>query len=108
MSHSTPSVCTSWASNGQTRFIVRPAIEHYRCLQYFFPTTRSVRPVDTVTFFPTTILILKVGLEYFLHQAATDIIKILQDQPSTTTLSLKVGDTIQNALLYLADILKQT
>ena len=38
----------------------------------------------------------------FLKQAATDIITILTNPPSTTTPSLEAGDPVRNALLTLA------
>ena len=43
----------------------------------------------------------------FLCQAATDIIILLTDLPSTTTLNLQAGDTTKNALLELATILNR-
>ena len=41
----------------------------------------------------------------FLKSISTDIITLLTIPPSTTTLSLKAGDTTNNALLELATIL---
>ena len=43
----------------------------------------------------------------FLHQAATDIVDILKNPPSTTTPSLSAGDPVRNALLTLATQLKK-
>ena len=37
-----------------------------------------------------------------------DIVSILNDPPSTTALSLKVGDNTRNALLEIAKILNRT
>ena len=74
----------------------------------YFPNTKATRDVDTVTFFPTTVPFPKVNLEDFLRQAASDIVSLLQNPPSTTTPSLQAGDSIQNALLQLATILHRT
>ena len=49
-----------------------------------------------------------MGIDGFLRQAATDIISILTDPPSTTSIPLKAGDTVRNALLEVATILHQT
>ena len=65
------------------------------------------RQVDTVTFFQTVIPFPKVGIEDFLRQAENDIITILTDPPSTTTLKLQAGDPIRNGLLQLATLLKR-
>ena len=83
-------------------------MKHYCCLRAYFPKTRSERIVHTVKFFPSEIPIPKVGIEDFLQQAATDIISILQDKPSTTTLGLQIGDTTRNALLEISNILQRT
>ena len=74
----------------------------------YFSETRSTWPVDTLTFPPSKVPIPKVNLEDFLQQAATNIVSILQDPPSTTKLGLKAGDERKNALLELSDILKQS
>ena len=107
MAHTIPEVQKSWEFNGKIGFIVGPAFEHYRCLMCYFPETRSTRPVDTVTFFPSSIPVPEVKLEDFLRQAAIDIVTILQDPPSTTTLKLQVGNETRNALLDIALILKR-
>ena len=73
-----------------------------------FPHTKTTRDVDTVTFFQTTVPFPKVNLDDFLRQAALDIVTLLQRPPSTTTLSLQAGDSIQNAMLKLAAILHRT
>ena len=63
--------------------------------------------MDTVTFFPVTVPFPKISIEDFLRQAAEDIVTILKDPPSTTTLSLQVGDDMNNALVQLAEILNR-
>ena len=40
----------------------------------------------------------QIKLEDFLKQAATDIITLLTNPPSTTTPSLEAGDPVRNAL----------
>ena len=89
-------------------FVVSLAIEYYYCLQYYFPQKRLQRPVDTVAFFLSIVPIPQVSLEDLLRQAAMDIITLLQDPPSTTTLSLQVRGETCNTLLDLATILQRT
>ena len=50
---------------------------------------------------------IKVKIEDFLRQAATDIIINLTAPPSTTTPRLEVGGAIRNILLQLVTILQQ-
>ena len=108
ISHLKPTVRASWAANGEEGWTVGPSLSHYRCINCYFPHTRSQKDVDTVTFFPKTIRFPKISIDDFLRQAAMDIVSILNDPPSTTTLSLKVGDNTRNALLEVAKILKRT
>ena len=81
-------------------------MQHYRCVKCYFPRTKTVRDCDTVTFFPTTGPFPQVKLEDHLKQAASDIITILTQPPSTTTPSLQAGYPVRNALLTLATQLK--
>ena len=97
----------TWELNGEVGWYVGPSMQHYRCVECYFPRTKQVRTCDTVTFFPTNVPFPKVTLVDFLKQAATDIVTILTHPPSTTTPSLEAGDPIRNALLTLATQLKR-
>ena len=70
-------------------------------------STQKRRDCDTVTFFPKNVPFPEIKLEYFLRQAAEDIVTILTLLPSTTAPSLEAGDPFQNALLTLATQLKR-
>ena len=104
VAHNKPAKRASWELNGEKGWYIGPSEDHYRCIKCFFEKTRSERNVDTVTFFPKKIKFPQVKLEDFLKQAATDIISLLTQPPSTTTLSLEAGDLTKNALLKLARI----
>ena len=82
-------------------------MNHYRCVECYFPRTKTTRDYDTVTFFPTTIPFPEVKLQYYLRQATSDIISILTLSPSTTTPSLESGDPVWNTLVTLAIQLKR-
>ena len=41
----------SWDPHGQG-FYIGPSLEHYRCVKYFIPSSRSEVNSDTVAFFP--------------------------------------------------------
>ena len=97
----------SWELNGEKGWYVGRAKDHYRCVECYFPSTRSTRPCDTVTFFPTTIPFPQVGLTDHLRQAANDIVTILTQPPSTTVPSLASGDPTRNALIELATQLQR-
>ena len=49
----------------------------------------------------------KVTIEDFLKQAATDIVQILSQPPSSGVPTLEAGSSTRNELLKLADILQR-
>ena len=107
VAHSKPAVRDTWAPNGEDAWYVGPLMEHYRCVNFYFPQTKETRDVETVNFFPTNVPFPKVKIEDFLRQAASDIVTILQHPPSTTVPLLQAGNTIQNALLQLVIVLNR-
>ena len=107
VAHISPEKRGSWELNGEVGWYVGPSMDHYRCVQCYFPRTKATRHCDTVEFFPTDTPFPRIKTKDFLHQAATDIVDILNQPPSTTTPSLEAGDPIRNALLTLAKQLKR-
>ena len=103
-----PEKRATWDLNGEVGWYVGPSMHHYRCVQCYFPRTRDVRDCDTVEFFPHSIPFPKVKLQDHLRQAATDIVTLLTQPPSSTVPSLQEGDPTRNALLTLAQILKRS
>lgn len=95
----------TWELNGEQGWYVGPSLSHYHCVQCYFPRTRDVRDCDTVEFFPHAIPFPRVTLNDHLKQAATDIISILSNPPSTTVPSLLAGDETNQALLEIATLL---
>ena len=88
----------SWASNGEEEWTAEPALEYYRCLSIFFPSTNMVQPVDTATFFPSVIPYSNFKLEDFFRQTTTYISTLITVSPSATTPSLVARDATKNAL----------
>ena len=87
---------------------VEPSMKHYRCIQCYFPRTRYTRNCDIIEFFPHATTFPQFRLKAFLTQAASDIVALLTQTPSTAAPSLQAGYPVRNALLTLAHLLKQT
>ena len=100
VAHIKPGERRTWELNGEKGWYVGPSMNHYRCVKCYFPRTRSIRDCDTVAFLSTTVPFLEIKLDDFLRQAASDIITILTQPPSTSVPSLHVGDPVRNASLY--------
>ena len=107
LAHAKPTNRSSWAPHGDEGWYVGPSMHHYRCVNCYFPKTRSQRDVDTVTFFPKVVPFPEVKTDDFLKQAALDIISILTTPRSSTTVTLEAGDATKNALLKIAEALQR-
>ena len=107
IAHKDKNVRGSWDLNGEQGWYVGPALDHYRCITAYFPRSRRTRICDTVTFIPHSVPFPKVTLTDHLKQAATDIVTLLTQPPSTTVPTLQAGDPTRNALLELATQLKR-
>ena len=53
--YKTKNIRTTWSSHSEDGWYVGPALEHYRCVSVFSPTTRTVRHVDTVHYFSNVV-----------------------------------------------------
>ena len=66
VTHIKPGNRGSWELNGEVGWYVGPSMQHYRCVQCYFPRTKQIRDCDTVTFFPTNVPFPQVKLVDFL------------------------------------------
>ena len=82
------------------------AMQHYRSVICCFPKTRNIRVCDTVTFSPKSIPFPQVTRTDFLKHAASDIVSLLSQPPSSSIHSLQAGDPARKVLLTLATQLK--
>ena len=108
LAHLKPTVRSTCSSNGEEGWTVGSSMEHYRCIEYYFPSTQSQQHVDTVTFFPKHITFPKISIDEFLRQATMNIVTILTATPSNIALSLQASDPVCNALLGIATLLNRT
>ena len=51
--HERPEQRASFADHGKIGYVIRPAKDHYRHLQFYIPETRGIRVSDTYVFLPT-------------------------------------------------------
>ena len=82
-------------------------MNHYQCVKCYIPRTQALIDADIVEFIPYSITFLSVTLQNFLAQAATDIVLLLTNPPKSIVPSLQAGDSICNAILEIAKVLKR-
>ena len=102
--HSKPTNRATWDYNGKVGYYIGPSMNHYRCMQFFMPQSKSIIHCDTVTFIPHLIPIPETSIEDFIRQAAGDIVTLLTTPPSSTTPILQLGDSTRNGLLQLSTL----
>ena len=106
IAHKAPEDSATWDLNGETGWYIGPLLQHYLCVKCYFTKSRRVRDIHKLEIIPHTVAIPEASTTDYLHQAAGDILSILQTPPSTTAISLKAGDPTQNALEKIAEILQ--
>ena len=97
----------SWARRGLPAWYTGPALDHYRCVTCFDPTTKQERICDSVQFLPHKIPFPKVTIEDYIKQSVTDLVRLLQAPSSTTSPHLKYGDSTLNAFHDIAQSLQR-
>jgi hypothetical protein len=99
--HLKPDQRASFAYHGEEDWYVGPSMEHYCRVKCYLPATAQERNVDTLQFFPKAIPFPAISTEYYLKQAASDILSILQNLPSQLPY-LSYGDATNNAIVQIA------
>jgi hypothetical protein len=76
-----PETRQSWAPHGKEAWYVGPAMEHYRCYQFFIPETKGTRISGTAEFFPHHCKMPTISPADTVAHAAQDLVRAL----TTTT-----------------------
>ena len=93
---------TTWGHKGKTGWYVGPALEHYRCLTMYVPTSRAVRVSDTVELLPEKIELPNFTINEAIANTLAEIRDMLKKCPPTN-----VGDDELDAIRELARIFQQ-
>ena len=51
--HERPNQRSTFADHGKIAFVIGPAMEHYRELMFYVPSTKAIQNTDTYVFIPT-------------------------------------------------------
>mmetsp|Transcript_18114 Transcript_18114/g.28125 ORF Transcript_18114/g.28125 Transcript_18114/m.28125 type:complete len:352 (-) Transcript_18114:350-1405(-) len=88
IAHEKPQQRCMWDPHGVNGWYVGPALDHYRCITCYIPTTGKERVVDTVQWFPHVVPIPAASTDNYLRQAVADIIALLNTRQQHPTLVL--------------------
>jgi hypothetical protein len=103
IAHEKPDQRASWDPHGLDGYYLGPALDHYRCYQVHITKTKGTRIVDTVEFFPTTLLMPRTSSKDLASIAALELSHALQ-HPSPAAPFSQIGTAQLHALRQLSDI----
>ena len=75
--HAKPNKRDSWSFHGEDGWYIGPAMDHYRCITCYIPSTFKTRLTDTATLIPHNIPIPTSTIDEHLRKVSSDLIYIL-------------------------------
>ena len=97
----------TWDPQGVDGWYTGPAMEHYRCVKAYIPSTSQERICDTIEFFPHSIPLPTTSDAHYLKQAADDILAVL-NKPKPTLPYSRTGDEMKDAIEQTAKLLNRS
>jgi hypothetical protein len=107
LAHEKPAKRKTWAPHGLDGWYVGPAIDSYRCYTIWIWETRSLRVIDTLTWFPTKVTLPDSSSTDIILSCLQDILHALQHPAPKSPLAPRT-DTQTQALLDLVALLGST
>ena len=98
----------SWGTHSIDAWYIGPALEHYRCYQFFNPKTNKIIIRDTVTFHPTRIRMPIADVAEKILHTAKELTTTLQQATPENSPFLEFGNEKLNALKKLAHIFESS
>jgi hypothetical protein len=86
-----PAVRASWALHGTDAFYIGPAPKHYRCLQFYMPTTQQCRIADTWRLYPSNCTIPTISTADLMVLLACNLLRTLQTTIPTSVSKAATG-----------------
>jgi hypothetical protein len=104
--HEKPSTCDTWAPHAIEGWYLGPALRHYRCYIVWAWATTSERITDTLTWFPTMVVMPRHSTTDIAIAAAHDLAQALLS-PSPSSSLPPIYDSQHHQLLQLSNIFLQ-
>jgi hypothetical protein len=103
IAHEKPDQRASWDPHGLGGYYLGLALDHYRCYQMHITKTKGTRIVDTVEFFPATLLMPCTSSKDISSIAAMELSDALQ-HPAPAAPFSQIGTAQLQAMRQLSDI----
>ena len=101
--HEKPNNRETWAPHAVDGWYLGPAMNHYRCFRVWINSTQAERITDTLTWFPSKVLMSTASSSDAAIAAANDLTHALLNPSPASALS-PLSDSQRHALLQLKDI----
>jgi hypothetical protein len=103
IAHDKPDQRASWDPHGLDGYYLGPSLDHYRCYQVHIIKTKGIRIVDTLEFFPATLVMPRTSSKDLASIAAFELYHALQ-HPAPVEPFIQIGKAQLQALRQLSDI----
>ena len=104
--HEKPTNRETWTPHAVDGYYLGPAMHHYRCFRVWICATQAERVSDTLTWFPSQVIMPTASSAETAIAAAKDLIKALNNPSPASALS-PLSDSHHYSLTQLADIFSQ-
>lgn len=101
-----PTIRTTFGAHGTKGYYVGPALEHYRCYKVWIPSSRRIRIIDTIEFFPHDFAMPALSSADAATRAAHDLTQALR-KPHPAGPLQPVSTELHSQLQQLADIFQK-
>ena len=99
-----PTIRKSWGAHAVDAWYIGPALDHYRCYNFFIPSTRGYRISDTVKFQPKNCKIPFLSDTEYVLRSLDDIKQVLHHKQTDTSASFEAIEKLRNILIPITDI----
>ena len=101
--HTKPSHRSSWTFHGTQGWYIGPALQHYHCVRYYVPTTRSEIVSDTIKFIPEYVYIPTATIDDYIKTTLEHKIRLMKSKKKDNLYEIN-DTTASSALLQISKL----
>ena len=94
-----PSVRASWDTHALDAWYIGPAVNHYRCYEFYVPKTRGTRTTETVKFKPHNCEVPFLSDSDCIVKSIEDLTSTLQKKQTNTSQAMEALETLKSTLV---------
>ena len=103
-----PNIRKSWGTHAIDAWYLGPALDHYRCYQFFVPSTKGYRINDTVRFQPHLCEVPFLSDTEYLLRSLDDIKQVLQHKQTEDSATFEALEKLRHILVPMTALPQTT